>query len=53
MKKVGTCKIKKFFILLTLLLITIALSIDVTIYCHLIKYKTKQKRFHIKTQIKN
>ena len=34
---------KNLYILLTLLLITMVLLIAVTIYCYLIKYKTKQK----------
>ena len=37
------CKMKNLYILLTLLLITTILLIAVTIYCCLIKYKTKQK----------
>ena len=41
-KKV-TCKTQSFYILLAFLLITIALLIAVSIYCHLIKYRTKQK----------
>ena len=38
-----TCRTPNFYILLTFLLITIALSIGVSIYCYLIKYRTKQK----------
>ena len=38
------CKTKNFYILLAFLLITLALLIDVSIHCYLIKYKTKQKR---------
>ena len=37
------CKTKNFCISLAFLLITIALLIAVSIYCHLIKYKAKQK----------
>ena len=45
-----TCKIQNFYILLVFLLITIALSIAVSIYCYLIKYRAKQKHllpFHV------
>ena len=35
------CKTQNFYILLTFLLITIALLIAVSIYCYLIKYRTK------------
>ena len=38
-----TCKTQIFYILLVFLLITIALLLTVTIYCYLIKYRTKQK----------
>ena len=38
-----TCKTQNFYILLAFLLISIALFIAVSIYCYLIKYKTKQK----------
>ena len=37
------CETKSFYILLALLLITIALLIAVSIYCYLIKYEAKQK----------
>ena len=40
-----------FYILLAFLLITIALSIAVSIYCYLIKYQAKQK--HLTTQVMN
>ena len=49
-KKTTTCKMQNFYILLTFLLITIALSIAVSIYCYLIKYGAKQKHlllFHV------
>ena len=36
-----TCKTQSFYILLAFLLITIALSIAVSIYCYLIKYWRK------------
>ena len=36
-----TCKTQSFYILLTFLLITITLLIAVSIYCYLIKYRTK------------
>ena len=36
-------KTQNFYILLALLLITIALLIAVSIYCYLIKYQAKQK----------
>ena len=39
----STCKMQNFYILLTFLLITIALSIAVSIYCYLINYRAKQK----------
>ena len=42
-EKKATCKTQDFYILLTFLLITIALFITVSIYCYLIKYRTKQK----------
>ena len=35
-----TCKTQRFYILLTLLLITIALLIAISIYCYMIKYPT-------------
>ena len=38
-----TCKTQSFYILLTFLLITITLLIDLSIYCYLIKYQGKQK----------
>ena len=44
--KYVTCETKSFYILLLfyfLFIITIALLIDVSIYCHLIKHKTKEK----------
>ena len=43
MKKNAICKTKNFYILIGFLLITIALLMAVSIYCYLIKYKTKQK----------
>ena len=39
-----TCKTQSFYIALTFLLITITLLITVSVYCHLIKYRAKQKR---------
>ena len=45
-----TSKTKNFYILLSFLLISIALLMDVTIYGYLIKYKSKQKDllpFHV------
>ena len=41
MKK-ADCKTQNFYILLTFSLITVALLIDVSIYCYLIKYRGKQ-----------
>ena len=38
-----SCKSKSFYFLLAFSLITIALLIPVSIYCHLIKYKGKKK----------
>ena len=43
MKKDITCETRKLNILLAFLLITIALLIVVSIYCSLIKLKSKQK----------
>ena len=43
-EKKSTCKTQNFYILLAFLLITIALLIDVSIYCYLIKYRAKQKQ---------
>ena len=37
------CKTNNFYLLFGILLITIALLIAVSIYCYLVKYKTKQK----------
>ena len=45
----ATCKTQNFETLLAFLLITIALLIDVSIYCHLMKGRAKQKhllQFH-------
>ena len=39
----ATCKTQNFETLLAFLLITIALLIDVSIYCHLMKGRAKQK----------
>ena len=36
------CKTQNFYILLAFSLITVALLIDVSIYCYLIKYRGKQ-----------
>ena len=50
-----TCKTQNFYIPLAFLLITIALLIAVSIYCYLIKHRTKQKHllpFHAKKQLK-
>ena len=50
MKK-GTFKTQIFYMLLAFLLNSIALLIAISIYCCLVKYKTKQKYllpFHIK-----
>ena len=49
------CETKSFYILLAFLLITIALLIAVSIYCYLIKYKSKQKHllpFYITNYLK-
>ena len=49
-EKKATCKTQTFFILLEILLITIALLIAVSIYWYLIKYGVKQKYlspFHV------
>ena len=37
------CETKSFYILLAFLLFTIALSMTVSIYCYMIKYKAIQK----------
>ena len=42
-EKKTTCKTQSFHILPTFLLISIALLIVFSIYCYLIKYRTKQK----------
>ena len=42
-EKETTCKAQIFYLLLVYLLITIALLIDVSIYCYLINYQAKQK----------
>ena len=44
-EKKATYKMQSFYVLLTFLLITIVLLIAVSIYCYLIKYRTKQKPF--------
>ena len=44
-EKKATCKTQNLYILLAFLLITIALFIVASIYCYLIKYRTKQKHF--------
>ena len=41
-EKNATCETKHFYNLLAFLLITIALLIAVSIYCYLIKYRSKQ-----------
>ena len=49
-KRKGVCKTQNFYILLALVLMTIALLIAVSIYCYLIKYRAKQKHlqhFHV------
>ena len=42
-EKNAICKTKNFYILLAFLLITIALLVAVSIYCHLIKKQAKPK----------
>ena len=42
-EKKATCKTQNDYILLAFLLITIAFSIAVSIYCYMIKYRAKQK----------
>ena len=50
----ATCKTQSFYILLVLLLITIALLTVVSIYCYLIKHRAEQKHLiHFRTQITN
>ena len=44
MKKNAICKTKNFYILPAFLIITIVLLTAVTIYCYLIKDKSKQKK---------
>ena len=41
-----------FYVLLDFLFITITL-IAVSIYCYLLKYRAKQKHYHITSQLKN
>ena len=54
MTKVKSVKKKIFYILLVFLLITIVLLVAVSIYCYLIKYKSKQKYLlPFTSQIKN
>ena len=52
-EKSRICQTQNFYILLTFLLITIALSIGVSIYCYLIKYRTKQKHYHFMSKMTN
>ena len=40
-EKKGTCKMQKFYILLTFFKITIASLIAVSIYCYMVKYRAK------------
>ena len=50
LKKSLTCKTQNFYILLALLLITMALLTNVSVYCYLINYRAKQKYllpFHV------
>ena len=42
-EKKAICKMQNFYVLLALLLITIALLTAPGIYCYLIKYQAKQK----------
>ena len=42
-EKKATCKTENFYNLLAFLLITIVLLIPVSIYCHLMKYRAKEK----------
>ena len=42
-EKKATCETQNFYILLAFLLITIALLIAISIYCYLMKYRSKQK----------
>ena len=49
MKRKKPVKCKNFYILPAFLLITISLLIAVSIYCHLIKYRAKQKHYHFTT----
>ena len=46
-EKKGTCKMQKFYILLTFFLITIASLTAVSIYCYMVKYRAKSKHFLI------
>ena len=46
-EKKTTCKMRNFYILVELLLLTIALMIAVSIYCYLIKYRAKQKHLSL------
>ena len=48
-EKSDICKTQNFYILLAFLLISTALLIPVSIYCHLIKYQIKPKKnyYHV------
>ena len=50
-KKMVTCKIENFYILLNFLLITISLLIIVSIYCCFIKLQNKDIYYHITTPV--
>ena len=53
-KKKATFKCKNLYILLAFLLMTIALLIDVSVYCCLIKYQAKQNiHYHFNIKIMN
>ena len=53
-EKKATCKMRNFYILLSLLLITTALSMSVITYCYLIKnQERKNLHYHLTSQITN
>ena len=53
-EKKPTCKMRNFYILLSLLLITTALSIAVITDCYLIKNQERENlHYHLPSQIRN
>ena len=48
-----TIEIKNFYVLLAFLLVAIASLIVVSIYCYLIKYRSKQEHYYISRSLTN